>query len=458
MTTAPSTPDLEEQEPTSGPEEGPPDQEEALGTQSEVEVLGPCKLRIKAEVPHEKVTELLDRNYRDLISTLQIPGFRRGKVPRPLVEKRYGEEIEKDLKEALLNNSFIEVVKEKDLKVVGRPKFDQIHFQKEEPFRYLAEVEVQPEFELPEYKGIEAKEEKIPVTTVDIDHEIQHLQQRLGTLVPMEKEAAGAGDIIIASYKLLAGGEEVHAVKETAFKPETGLLDGLSIANLKEAFQARGQNDNLQLTARIPEDHFLEKFRGQEVAVELTVQDAKRLQLPDLNDDFARNFQCDSLGELRQKLEEILKERHKRMEEAKIEERILDQVAGGVQFDLPEGLLENQKKINKVQLQYDLIQMGRSKEEIEEELKKAEVPQEDEIRREMKRFFVLEKIAEKEKIFATEDDLQNRIQLLAETYHRRPDEILRELDQAGRLGELRVGIRHKKVKQFLREKASIVGS
>src|SRR2546426_9442299 len=110
-------------------------EDEGLGTAATIETVGPCKRRIKAEVPLEKVEEELDRNYRELISSVQIPGFRRGHVPRRLIEKRYGEEIEGDVKDALLGISFAEVVKEKDLKVLGRPKFDNVAFQKGEPLR-----------------------------------------------------------------------------------------------------------------------------------------------------------------------------------------------------------------------------------------------------------------------------------------------------------------------------------
>ena len=100
--------------------------DEALGTQYTLESAGSCKCRIKAEIPQEKVDAELDRNYKELISSVQIPGFRRGHVPRQLLEKRYGEEIEKDVKEILLGLSFQEVAKEKDLKVVGKPKFDKV--------------------------------------------------------------------------------------------------------------------------------------------------------------------------------------------------------------------------------------------------------------------------------------------------------------------------------------------
>ena len=116
MTTAPDTEaqDLSSDQPTGGD-----DGDDGLGTQAEVESLGSCKLKVKAQVAADKVTELLNKNYRDLISSLELPGFRRGRVPRSLVEKRYGEDIKKDLQEALLNDSFLEVVEQNDLKVVG---------------------------------------------------------------------------------------------------------------------------------------------------------------------------------------------------------------------------------------------------------------------------------------------------------------------------------------------------
>ena len=141
-----------------------------------------------------------------------------------------------------------------------------------------------------------------------------------------------------------------------------------------------------------------------------------------------------------------------------MEADILEEIEKTVEFDVPEGLLEEQKRLHDLRLQYKLIQEGKPKEEIEAELKKREQPAEDEIRREIKRFFILEKIAEEEKIFATEDDVDERIQLYSRAYQKRPIEVARELDESGRLDELRTEIRHAKVRELLRKKAKVIGA
>jgi trigger factor len=441
-------------------DEAPMDSEddESLGTQSELESLGPCKVRIKAEVSQEKVQELLNRNYKDLISTLQIPGFRRGKVPRRLVEKRYGAEIEKDLKEALLNDSFLEVIKDKDLKVVGSPKFEPVELKREEAFRYQVEVEVRPEFELTEYKGIEVERPAISVTDEEVETELATLRRRHASLSPIELHEAKPDDTIVASCRWLDGNQEVHRIDEVAFVPESGRVGELPAPDLARLFAERGDAAVIRFQARVPDDAPREDLRGKDVAVELQIEDAKRVVLPDLDDEFAKSLQCGSVEELKTTIREHLDTRHQRQAEFRMEDEILKKIEASIDFPVPEGMLEDQVRLHRLRLQHDMMQHGHTKEEIEEELKKRQTPAEDDIRREIRRYFLLEKIAEKERIFATEDDIRSRIHLLSQVYRVPVDQLVHELSESGRIEELRTEIRQGKVKRFLREKAKVSGN
>lgn len=453
MTTAPDT------EAENIASEATNEEDESLGTQSEIERLGSCKLKVKAQVPADKVTELLDKNYRDLISSLELPGFRRGRVPRDLVEKRYGGDIEKDLKEGLLNDSFLEVVQENELKIVGRPKFDEISFEKDQPFSYEADVEVRPEFDIEKYKGIEVEREEPELKDEEIDKEIDRLRERNATLQPVERGEAEADDWYLGSYRLLDGDTEIQESGEVAFKPSDKEIASFAVEELPDAVSRLGDEKVLKIDGvKVPDVFPEESLRGKDVNMEVTIEETKRLQLPEVDDDFAKALDIESADKLRSEVRESLEARNRHAEDQKVEERVIEKIESELDFELPEGLIDDQKKSHKVRLQHQLIQMGRSKDEIEEELKKAETMADDDIRKEVKRHFILEAIAEKEKVFATEDDVQGRILALAQVYQRKPEEIVQELQQTGRLEELRVDIRHGKVRQILREKAKVSGN
>ena len=139
--------------------------EETLGTRAELEELAGCKRRLKAAIPAEKVREEVERNYTELSKMVSLPGFRRGRVPRKLLEARYGEQVDKELKEGLVAQSFSEVAKENELKVVGEPNFENVEINTD--LEYQAEFEVRPVIELPEYKGLEVESEKKPVADAE---------------------------------------------------------------------------------------------------------------------------------------------------------------------------------------------------------------------------------------------------------------------------------------------------
>src|SRR5262245_44774769 len=266
-------------EPTENTGQEEEKEEEGLGTVATIETVGPCKRKIKAEVPHEKVAEELDRNYRELLSSVQIPGFRRGHVPRRLIEKRYGEEIEGDVKEALLGISFAEVVKEKDLKVLGKPKFDNIAFQKGEPLRYEVEVEVRPEFELGAYTELSVEgEEPPPVKPEEVDADLERLRQNYAELGTVDPAQAGPADLFFGHYVLHRDGLRVHSRDDVHFRPDTGQLDGFEVPDLVEKLKARGDSPVFTLRVKVPADYSEEVLRGSEVDLEFHIEETKRFQ------------------------------------------------------------------------------------------------------------------------------------------------------------------------------------
>jgi trigger factor len=435
-------------------------EEERLGTQSTIESVGPCKRRIKAEVPSDKVDEELNRNYKELISTVQIPGFRRGHVPRRLIEKRYGGEIEGDVKESLLNLSLAEVVKDKELKVLGKPKFDNVAFQKGEPLRYEVEVEVRPEFELGTYEGVEVEAEPVlAVKPEEVDLQIEGLRQKFAELVAVDPQEAGPEDIFVGHYLLRRDGLRVHSQEDVRIRPSTGFLDGFQVPELAEKIPSAkkaASSSPLVLTAsvKVPDDYPAEVLRGAQVELEFTIEETKRVQLPPADDELAKRYDMPSIAEVRSRIEKQIEARNLRLANERTEEKVLQRIAENVQFELPEGLLEDQVKLQRLKLQIALIQEGRPPEEVEAELKKlAEGPATDALRREFKEFFILEKVAELQKIFATEDEVNMRVVMLAQAYGRPHQEVLEELEENDRLETLRAEIRHQKVRRFLREKA-----
>jgi trigger factor len=205
---------------------------------------------------------------------------------------------------------------------------------------------------------------------------------------------------------------------------------------------------------KIPVQYTEEVLRGREVELEFFLEEAKRIQLPEAGDELAKRCGAESLEDLKGRIRKELEAHRKVHVESIQEERLLDTVAAMVQFDLPEGLLEEQLKMQRMRTEFSLIQEGLPREQIDERLKKADETAAEDIRKEMKRYFILEKIAEKEKIFTTEDDVELRVALLARAYGQQARDVMAELEEGGKIDTLRAEIRHSKVRRFLMEKSS----
>jgi len=438
------------------------EEDESLGTVAEIEESGPCKRVIKGTVANEKIVARLDAAYDELVGTVSLPGFRRGRVPRRLLEKRYGEEVNKDIQEQLLHESFAEVNEEHDFRLLGAPKFDDIVFAESKDFTYTAEVQVHPEFELPKYKGLEIDGEAVAVEDGKVDEELESLRKDRWNPVPIEPSEAGEDDQFVGTYKLFIEDNEVKESNAVSFVPSEGRLEYFEVENLDGLVKdwdrsAAGTSDGAPLTldVTVPAGYPDEMLRGKDTRLEFTLEQTHRRELPEIDEEFAQQLGCETPDELRKTISERLEKDGQSREDRRIEDELMKQVVESVELDLPTDLIENQRKTAEESIAQRLVAEGKAEEEIEKELAEAGNAAADRLSGELKEFFVLERIGEKEKIVATEEEVNARVQMMAYVYQMHPTNLMAELKQTGRLDEIRLNLRNEKVKAFLRKKAKI---
>lgn len=440
------------------------DDDESLGATCTIEDAGPCKKVVKATVPVEKVKKVLAHNYEELSSTVRMPGFRRGRVPRRLLEKRFGEDLEKDVKESLLAESFDELLEGKDLKVLGNPSFDKIEFSPESDFTYEAELQVYPEFDLPEYKGIEVESVKSEVEEGRFDEEIEKLLKSRAEMVEVEPPKAGADDQFIGSYELIEEGRVLKSVDQAGFVPASGNLEAFAIEELEKLVEGwdrskagTSEGAPLEIEVTVPAHYPDEVLRGREVLLRFVLEKAQTAELPKLDDDFAKSLGAESAEDIKAKIEEQLQGEVERKDQQEIEKKIVEALVDGLELELPEDLIDRQRKGAEERVAQELKAEEKTEEEINEERAKAGEAAAEDLTSELKEFFLLEKIGEKEKIFATEDEVANRIQMMSMVYGVPPATMMGQLQESGKIDEIRQTLRNEKVRGFLREKAGIIG-
>ena len=457
--------------------------DDGLGTVCEIDVLGPCKKRVKASVPAAKVAECLDRNYDELVSTVQLPGFRRGRVPRRLLEKRYGEEVLSDVKETLVGESFREVLEEHELKILGAPQFDNVEIESGADLTYEVELQVHPEFELPQYKGIEVE---YSVETVDeerVETELERFREQHATLVEIDPVDAGEKDYYFGHYVLHASeasaGENSELVSRQAasFQPDTGRIESFEVPGLADALRSWDRSSFGSEDARplvfedvvVPEYFSEEALRGQTVRMEFHLEGTRTRQIPEWNEELFEKLDVENQDELRKEIRESLERQAEQEAESKAEKEILRKIIANADLDVPQDLVDRQRK--EAEERFDAensesenaAEGGQEGEEFEGDEQGPQSREEagekaaKELIAELEEFFVLDRIGEKEKIFATEDDVKTRVRAMSAVYGVPESSMIRQLQESGRLDEIRVSLRNEKIRSWLRKKADIRG-
>ena len=198
-------------------------------------------------------------------------------------------------------------------------------------------------------------------------------------------------------------------------------------------------------------------LRGTEVRLEFSLEEVSRSQLPELDEEFAKKLGKDDLAGLRTEIREALEERRNREEERALEERVMKSVEDATEVELPEGLLQTQRERSRLEREYELMQRGMNPDEVKEKLVAEGEAMEKELRAELKRFFILTEIADKEKVFVTEADVRSRVEQMAGLYGVPPAALREQLKSSGRLDALRASLLQEKTRGLLRKKASVKG-
>lgn len=421
-----------------------------------VEDAGTLKKKVTIEVPRERIDAKLNEMFGELGKTALIPGFRVGHAPRRLVEKRFGREVGEDVRNALVGESLQQAVAETKLSTLGEPELalDKIELPDKGSMTYSFEVEVAPEFELPELEGIEVKKPVLEITDQRVDEQIDQWRQGQAKFEPTT-ETAAAGDVVTADVRISGEGFNEHHVKDHVLRVAPGQVEGLPLVELPTALTGKKVGDSAGVTIKVPEAHPNETWRGKDATVELTLKEVRRRVLPQIDETFAQGAGFESLDQLRAQVRTSLANRLKVETQRMMRDQVCQYLTSKVQFDLPEGVAA--RHANRVlQRRYvDLLYRGVPREKIDENLTQLQAAAEQQAKADLKLTFVLGKVADKFEIKVEEGEVNSRIAAMANEYNRRPERMKQELEQEGTLGEVEVSIREEKALDALLTKAKV---
>ncbi len=372
--------------------------------QKTVEDINSTKKRFVVEIPAEVLEKRIEEALRSLGRTMKIPGFRPGKAPLSLLERRFGKDVEADVLERVVSEYYVKAIKEEALYPVAAPVFEEYDYKRRMPLKMTFTVECLPEIEDLKYEGYTVKDETVEVTDEEVENTTRRLQAEKSSYELVE-DAVSEGDLVVVDFEIVEEEQEVSGqfIKVGSEIIPREISDALIGRKAGEAFEAR---------APFPDDYANKNFAGKTLTLKGTVKEVKRLKQAELDDAFAKDLGYEDLGTLKEAVRESIQKVKAEMIEKGQKAVLVDQLVDGHDFDVPESLLETELLM--------LVEEEKKRrpdadaDQLQEELKKRAV-------RNVKANILLDLIAEKENVDVTEGELKARIAELASSMYLSPE-------------------------------------
>lgn len=424
---------------------------------------GPCSRALTVTVPSDAVQQHLDQMFASAQQQVQIKGFRPGKVPRAIVEKKFGAAILAEAKEQMLNRFFGEACRTKDINPVGRvaiDEFETLEVKPGAPLKFTAKIDVRPQFELKATKGLEVEAYEGEASDADVDNALKEIVHQKRTIRPTT-EPAQDGDFLKADYTFRdAGGAEVATKKGVQLNTRLA-IHGTKDDEFKAAVVGATAGKQLSIAIEFPANFEKEAVRGQKGKVELTVHEVLRVTPPPIDDELAKSLEFADLAALRADLKGRIAAEKQRLGKQRQEEQLLAGLIGAHDIALPPSLVEEQQQAALGSLAHRMQENGAGEDEIRKKLEESKDEAKQDAERRVRLFFLIEAVARQQKLFVTENDMEAELRAIAlansnENVQFTSAQAREFLEQQNRLGELRLSILERKVRDFLRENAKIV--
>jgi trigger factor len=429
---------------------------EKLGQSVEIKDVGPCKKHIKVTVNREDIDKRLSEKFSELVTDSNVAGFRPGKAPRKLVERRFQKDVGNQVKSEVLLASLEQLAEDHDIAPLSAPNIDplKIELPPQGPLVYEFEVEVRPQFDLPNYKGLKLRRIVHTFTPEEIEQEERRLLTPYGQIVPKPEGNTQLYDIVVADVTTRDGERLLSEIKESSFRVNKQLAfkDGIAKTFL-EQIQGVNAGDTRVVDVTLSTQVSDATLKGKTVQATFVVKDVKSVRLPELTHDFLNTFHVRTPEQLRELVQVVLQRRLEYQQRQSIRQQVLEHIAAASTWDLPEDLLLRQSRRALQRRVMEMKADGISEDEINSRMR---LLQQDVIKSTelaLKEHFVLQKIAEVEKIDVNDEDLDDEIERLAEQNDESPRRVRARLEKEDMLEALAIEMIERKALDLILDTA-----
>jgi len=449
------------------------------------EDLGSLRLKLTITVPAETLSERRGEQFAELRRDALIPGFRKGRAPLALVEKRFASDVGEQLKTQIVSSGYLAAVDKEELKTLGDPLFlarvkeervgedgkprqvegdrllpldkalDHIHMPKEGDLTFSCEVELKPQFELPELTGVPVDKPRIEIDDDDIDEEVRRFCMLRGTFEPVESGDIERNDMLIADTRMIVEGQVIFSEENFDLAARDVRIKGVPLTGFGDEAEGKPLNTTITFEAKVPDDHEDLNLRGKTARFEFVTREVKRLSVPEVNDELLKTFGFESEDELRSMIRTSLESRLDATLNRGMRQQVAAYLLEKTALDIPAGLSERQTNRSLARRMIELYRQGVPEAEIDRRMDEERPKAREQAVKDLKLFFILEKIAEAREIEVPEERLNAAIAEIAKDTNRRFDRVRDELSKGDGMMLLYIQLRDEAVLDALLKDAKI---
>ncbi len=413
-----------------------------------IDEVGPCRKKVTVEVPQEAIKDIIADQYKDLRKEAVVPGFRKGRTPLRLLEKKFGKDINEQTKLKLLADATEKAIGDNNIDTLGEPNINPEDFKMETgaSFKFDFEVNVRPDFELPALDAIKIEKPDVEVTDAQVDERISALTINFGEMAEREAGAAvEAGDTVVADVVVTPEGGEAVTVEGTdVLVNNGGFCAKVPVNDLSDQLAGAKAGEVKSFSTTVDEKFFNKDFAGKKCDINVEVKKIQYRKPAELNEELFDKLGLEDLAALKDRIRELLEDENERKAHSDMAETIREYLLANTSFEMPQDIISEQAESTMKRQYTRLLMEGLDAQELQRKTEELQTTSQEEAQNTFKSFFIMDKVAQKLEVEVSEEEINGYISQIAMYRGSRPEKIRGELLRDGSLTQFTMQAREQK--------------
>ena len=371
-----------------------------------------CECFLEVCISAGIVNRTLEEVYKEIKKYAKISGFRQGNVPQDILEKHHGARAQEEMLKKIIPSAYRDAVNEQKIAPVGLPEISDVKFTKDNDLFFKAKVELRPSIKLKKYKGIKVKQSKIAVTDSEIEDSLKRLQEMHAQFQPIQdRKSVQKSDYAICDVEAFIEGKPITKKHENMWIEAN---KDASLLGIGEKLIGANLGDTKEIELKLPENYPDKKYAGKDALFKVSIKELKEKKISEIDDEFAKDLRSESLNVLKEDVKKQLLAKKEANAKSEMKNQILDKLLKDYKFSIPPSMAKRQFEILEKQLEEKLLSQGIHKDSVEEQKKGLEPKLREDADNKIKLYFILDAISGNENTTITEEDIEERLQMIAQ--------------------------------------------